>query len=218
MFAAGSVAPELAHVTARFAALAPFAPVATIELLPVGGAANAGTVRNRTMRVGARLADVTAEDAQAPATAKNAVTPPVIVGLDGGYVRNRHRRPERNFEVIAGKVIGPGDTQHRFAFARNGGSAAELAGVLVRAGVREGMPATDLSDGDAGLWHMQRQAQPVAAIVLDLFHIAMRFDHAHKSATGLCAGRPMLIMDSCAGATSSARNGGSSTAVGRVAW
>jgi hypothetical protein len=119
MFAAGSVAPELAHVTARFAALAPFAPVATIELLPVGGAANAGTVRNRTMRVGARLADVTAEDAQAPATAKNAVTPPVIVGLDGGYVRNRHRRPERNFEVIAGKVIGPGDTQHRFAFARH---------------------------------------------------------------------------------------------------
>jgi hypothetical protein len=28
-----------------------------------------------------------------------------MIGLDGGYVRSRHRRPERNFEVIAGKVI-----------------------------------------------------------------------------------------------------------------
>jgi hypothetical protein len=50
MFATGGVAPELAYVTAKFAALAPFAPVAATisELLPVGGKANAGTVRNRT--------------------------------------------------------------------------------------------------------------------------------------------------------------------------
>jgi hypothetical protein len=48
------VAPELAYVTARYAALAPFGKVADLlsELLPVSGALNAGTVRNRTMRVG----------------------------------------------------------------------------------------------------------------------------------------------------------------------
>ena len=41
-------APELAYVTAKFAALAPFGKVATLlsELLPMGGAQNAGTVRN----------------------------------------------------------------------------------------------------------------------------------------------------------------------------
>jgi hypothetical protein len=188
MFAAGGVAPELAYVTAKFAALAPFAPVAAIisELLPVGGAANAGTVRNRTMRVGTKLARLTAEDA--PALEPNVVTPAVIVGLDGGYVRSRHRRPERNFEVIAGKVIDPDGTQHRFAFARNGGSATQFAGALVRAGVREGTPATVLSDGDAGLWHLQRCVLPDAEIVLDWFHIAMRFDHVLKSAAGLGAG------------------------------
>ena len=51
---AATVAPELAYVTARYAALAPFGKVADLlsELLPVGGAANAGTVRNRTMRAG----------------------------------------------------------------------------------------------------------------------------------------------------------------------
>jgi hypothetical protein len=29
----------------------------------------------------------------------------LVVGFDGGYVRNRHRRPERNFEVVAGKAL-----------------------------------------------------------------------------------------------------------------
>jgi hypothetical protein len=33
------------------------------------------------------------------------VTPAVVIGLDGGYLHSRHRRPERNFEVIAGKVL-----------------------------------------------------------------------------------------------------------------
>ncbi len=48
-----AVPPKLAYVTAKFAALAPFAKVAEFlaELLPVGGAVNAGTARNRTRRV-----------------------------------------------------------------------------------------------------------------------------------------------------------------------
>src|SRR3982751_3869054 len=43
-----AVAPELAYVTAKFAALVPFGKVATLlsELLPISGAQNAGTVRN----------------------------------------------------------------------------------------------------------------------------------------------------------------------------
>jgi hypothetical protein len=96
VFATGGVAPELAYVTAKFAALAPFARVADLlaELLPASGAANAGTVRNRTMRVGATMAKLT--PAGAPPLEPGAVTPAVIVGLDGGYVRSRHRRPERN--------------------------------------------------------------------------------------------------------------------------
>jgi len=51
---AATVAPELAHVTARYAALASFGKVAALlsELLPVAGAQNAGTVRKRALRVG----------------------------------------------------------------------------------------------------------------------------------------------------------------------
>jgi hypothetical protein len=99
----GDVAPELAYVTAKFAALAPFARVADLlaELLPIGGAANPGTVRNRAMRIGTKMAVCPAGAAQRPDS--DVMAPPVIVGLDGGYVRSRHRRPERNFAVSCSK-------------------------------------------------------------------------------------------------------------------
>jgi hypothetical protein len=48
MEAVGDVSPELAYVMAKSAALAPFARVADMlsELLPIGGAVNAGTVQS----------------------------------------------------------------------------------------------------------------------------------------------------------------------------
>src|SRR5664279_5728769 len=102
---AATVAPELAYVTARYAALAPFGRVADLlsELLPVSGAPNAGTVRNRTMRVGEAVVQPSVTTTAEPAKARPVEA--VVVGLDGGYVRSRHRQDERHFEVIAGKVI-----------------------------------------------------------------------------------------------------------------
>ena len=117
----------------------------------------------------------------------NAVTPAVVVGLDGGYLRSRHCRPERNFEVIAGKVIGSDGGQHRFAFARNGASLDQFAGALARAGVCSHTPATVLSDGDTGLRTLQTRVLPEATFVLDWFHMAMRFEHVLKAATGVDA-------------------------------
>jgi hypothetical protein len=121
------VAPKLACVTARYAALAPVGKVADLlsELLPVSGARNAGTVRNRTMRVGEAVGQP-----NVTITAKSATPRPadsVVVGLDGGYVRSRHRQDERHFEVIAGKVIGAQGSQSRFAFARNSPAIASGA-------------------------------------------------------------------------------------------
>lgn len=184
----GGMAPELAYVTAKFAALAPFAKVADLlaELLPLGGAINAGTVRNRTRRVGEQIARLRSEGAADPDI--DAVTPAVVIGLDGGYLRSRHRRPERTFEVIAGKVLNLDGSQHRFAFARNGDSVSEFANAVVSAGIRLGTPATVLCDGDPGLWNLQRQVMPNATLVLDWFHIAMRFEHALQAARGLGAG------------------------------
>src|SRR3954451_18228774 len=106
-------APELAYVTAKFAALAPFGKVAALlsELLPISGAQNAGTVRNRTLRVGQDVVPLrSTKNAELPAAP---AAGPVVVGLDGGYVRSRHRQEERHFEVVAGKVINARGAQHR---------------------------------------------------------------------------------------------------------
>ncbi len=102
-----------------------------------------------------------------PATAR--LGEAVVVGLDGGYVRSRHRQDERHFEVIAGKVIDVQGGQSRFAFARNSPAIASDAfkQALAVAGVTADTPATVLCDGDAGLWRLQREALPNATIVLD---------------------------------------------------
>jgi len=186
---AGRVAPELlAYVTAKFAALAPFGKVATLlsELLPISGAQNAGTVRNRTLRVGQDVVQRPTKNAELPAAPADG---PVVVGLDGGYVRSRHR-PERHFEVVAGKVIDARGAQHRFAFARNGQATASEAfrQALATVGVGADTPATVLCDGDAGLWRLQREALPGATIVLDWWHAAVRFEHALQAARGLGVG------------------------------
>ncbi|MFL5284177.1 MAG: hypothetical protein ACJ8AW_25100 [Rhodopila sp.] len=185
-----AVAPELAYVTARYAALTPFGKVAVLlsELLPISGAQNAGTVRNRTRRVGEKVVRQHATE-----TAQRTTTPPggpVVVGLDGGYVRSRHSQEERHFEVIAGKVIDADGSQHRFAFTRNGqaASAEAFAQALAAAGVHADTPATVLCDGDAGLWRLQREALPAATVVLDWWHAGVRFEHALQAARGLGVG------------------------------
>jgi hypothetical protein len=185
-----AVAPELAYITARYAALAPFGKVAALlsELLPMSRPQNAGTVRNRTMRVGETVVrQQPSAETTKPPTAKP--TGPVVVGLDGGYVRNRDGGEGRHFEVIAGKVIDAGGVQHRFAFVRNGPVAASdvFTQALAAAGVDADTPATVLCDGDAGLWRLQRAALPQATIVLDWWHAAVRFEHALQAARGLGA-------------------------------
>ena len=185
-----AVAPELAYVTARYAALVPFGKAADLlsELLPISGAQHASTVRNRTLRVGAEVVQ-----ARAAASASGPALPAsgaAVVGIDGGYVRHRHRAEGRRFEVIAGKVIQADGAQHRFAFTRTGqaNTTAAFRAALAAAGVDANTPATVLCDGDAGLWRLQREVLPGATVVLDWWHAAVRFEHALQAARGLGAG------------------------------
>jgi hypothetical protein len=78
-----------------------------------------------------------------------------VVGLDGGYVRSRHRQDERHFEVIAGKVFDADGNQSRFAFARNGPATAfdafKQALVVVMLGCGGCSARRCRSDGRSGL-------------------------------------------------------------------
>jgi hypothetical protein len=88
------------------------------ELFPVDEGRNAATVRNRTLEVGRRLEEersqrqgsreaASVEGRKDESPHHELKTGEIVLGLDGGYVRNRHPRPERNFEVVAGKAVGP---------------------------------------------------------------------------------------------------------------
>ena len=154
------------------AALLPFGKAADFlgELLPLSAQTTGTTVRNRTMKVGKRLQ----KSARALADTSTASScEEVVVGLDGGYVRSRHPRPERNFEVVAGKVLDKNGDATRFAFVREGGAeavnAADLA--LSQRGVNESTSVTVLTDGDAGLRAIHSQVAPRAEHVLDWFHV-----------------------------------------------
>jgi hypothetical protein len=180
------VTPELKYLTAKLAALMPFGKVGDFlsELLPLSAKAAPGTIRNRTMRVGRRLQN------SAEALAVSARREPcerAVVGLDGGYVRSRHRRPEYNFEVVAGKVLDQEGSVARFAFVRDGGSVGESAAGLAmrRSGVNESTSVTVLTDGDAGLRAIQRRVAPEAKHVLDWFHVGMRFENLKQVAKGI---------------------------------
>src|ERR1039457_325194 len=182
------ITPELRYLTAKMAALLPFRKAADFlgELLPLSAQSTASTVRNRTMKVGKRL------EKAAKALATPASKDPckeLIVGFDGGYVRNRHQRPERNFEVIAGKALDSDGHATRFAFVRNGGSDAvsAIGLALQHRGANEATSVTVLTDGDAGLRAIQRQAAPHADHVLDWFHISMRFTNLQQTAKGIDA-------------------------------
>ena len=157
-----AVTPELAYVTARYAALALFGKVAALlsELLQLGGTQHASTVRNRTLRVGVEVVQAHAAEVAGRPAAQ--ATGPVVVGLDGGSVRDRHRDEERRFKVISGKVIGADGAQHRFAFVRDGQVPASEAfrQALAAAGVGADTPATVLCDADAELWRLQREILP----------------------------------------------------------
>ena len=183
-----AVAPELAYVTAQYAALAPLDKVAALlsELLPVSVTQHAITVRSRTLRVGAKIVQAyAAGTARQPTTAATGGS--VVVGLDGGYVRRQHRVEGRRFEVNAGKVIHAAGAKHRFAFTRTGLGATTEAfrAALAAAGVGVDTPATVLCNGDAGLWRLQREVLWNALPVLDWWHAAVRFEHALQAARGL---------------------------------
>ena len=107
-------------------------------------------------------------------TAKARSGPPtsddvVVVGLDGGYVRNRHQRPTRTFEVVAGQIRTGRTKVTRFAFVRVGrGAGAEaMTQALHDHGVSPGVHVTVLTDGDPGLRAIQRATMPDAHPVLD---------------------------------------------------
>ncbi len=114
-------APELLYLETRWASLMSFGLTAGLlkDVLPVDTRTNAATIRNHLYKISLRqelgdgqacLAEVEGDTADG----KELPLPegPIVVGIDGAYLRNWHDKGKK-FEVIVGKSV-PEVRDHRY--------------------------------------------------------------------------------------------------------
>jgi hypothetical protein len=117
----GHTAPELLYLETRWASLVSFGLTAGLlkDVLPVDTRTNAATIRNHLHKVALRqeaeLGDERPRFVEGDsANGKGLPMPegPIVVGIDGAYLRNWHDK-HRKFEVIVGKSV-PEVRDHRY--------------------------------------------------------------------------------------------------------
>jgi hypothetical protein len=189
------VAPERLYLEARWASLVPYAAAAGLlaDILPIASGANAKTLREHTLRVAERAETELAEERPCfidgcPAEWAGLPIPEgrIVVGLDGGYVRNWEDR-ETNFEVIVGRSV-PEDRDPRYVGLVHGYDPKpkrRLFDVLKSQGLQANQDVTFLTDGGEEIRALTELVSPVSEHVLDWFHITMRLTVLEQYARGV---------------------------------
>lgn len=195
-------APELQYLQVKWAASMSYG--LTLEILrdvfPIDDALGKEAIRNNVARIARRLdAELSDEPtvsvhneslAEVPTTNP---TLPLIIGIDGGYVRGRASDASKDgcFEVIVGKSV-PAEGQAKcFGFVQRIEEKPKrrLRNVLDAQGFQEHQPIVFLSDGADTVRNLQRDMSPNAEHILDWFHITMRITVMSNSIAGLEKGR-----------------------------
>jgi hypothetical protein len=191
----GHVAPERLYLEARWASLVPYAAAAGLlaDVLPVASGANATTVRQHVLRVAERAEAELGKEQMSfvegcPARWAELPIPEgrIVVGLDGGYVRDWDER-KANFELIVGRSI-PQDRAPRYIGLVHGYDRKpkrRLFDLLQQQGLQANQDVTFLTDGGEEVRSLTELVTPEAEHVLDWFHIAMRLTVLEQYARGV---------------------------------
>jgi hypothetical protein len=178
--------PELLALQAKLAAQMSYRRVVETmrEFLPVDDKINHVTVRNRTLRVGARIDAI-----ELPGAQPRSATTEWTLAIDGGFVRGRAKAEIRSFEILTGRLAAPGEKPRVFACVRS-----ELPDVALRltsiVQTHSGTSHPRLSvitDGANAIQNIYRQLPFAATPILDWFHISMRVRHLEQIVRGLLA-------------------------------
>jgi len=198
------VAPERLYLEARWSSLVSYAAAAGLlaDVLPIASGANAKTLREHTLRVAERADAELADERPSfidgcPADWADLSIPEgrIVVGLDGGYVRNWEDR-KTNFEVIVGRSV-PEDRNARYVGLVHGYDSKpkrRLFDTLKSQALQANQDVTFLTDGGQEIRALTELVTPVSEHVLDWFHITMRL-----TVLGQCA-RGVAHHDEAAGA------------------
>jgi len=160
------ISAELECVQSELAATVSYGRSAQLlhMLLPVGPGHSASTVRDRTLRVGARMEAELTVTAGLPEHQSTVTT----VGLDGGYVRHCCPEPAKSFEIVAGRVLAEDGSQRSVGFVRTIDKHSRTRvqrAVAEQGGAKAGMMV--FTDGDTRLRDLQMSVLPDATHVLD---------------------------------------------------
>jgi hypothetical protein len=175
---------------ARWASLVPYAAAAGLlaDILPITSGTNAPTLREHVLHVAERAEAELGEERPCfidgcPAEWQELPIPEgrIVVGLDGGYVRNWEYR-KANFEVIVGRSL-PEDRDARYVGLVHGYDPKpkrRLFDVLKSQGLQANQDVTFLTDGGEEVRALSELVTPASEHVLDWFHITMRLTAARQ--------------------------------------
>ncbi len=197
------VSPELMYLEVKWSSLLPYEVSCDLlhDVLPVDEKLNGVTIRNHLFQVAERMEEELGEER--PCLFEGCEQDweqlpipdgPLTVGLDGGFVRARHKRG--CFEVIVGKSIlefkrneeeGAEKSQKRFGFVQTFDEKPRrrVFEVLKSQGMAMNQQVTFLSDGGDDVRQVQQYLSPEAEYCLDWFHITMRITVMKQMAKGL---------------------------------
>src|SRR3954453_4963232 len=178
--------PEYERTLAEMGARLPYRRARALldDLFPLGTPPVVETIRQRTLRVGARLeCQAAAPSRSTPAVAASSIT----LSIDTGHVRAVPTCQGRTFEIIVAQASNDNGKPLVFASVPDEADhqAQQLRGVLHELGAANTTPVTILSDGADG----PRAVGEAASLgptrhVLDCFHLAMRIHHVAQAVQG----------------------------------
>src|SRR5690348_16019812 len=178
--------PELDQIRARYSALLPYRVAAGVleHLLPIGAGITHETLRAHTLKRGAELRDAAPAE---PAVAAAAVT----LSVDSTSIRSCEDG-QRHLEVRLGNVETATGARQVFAAVARTDTRIET---LIRRRLQEvghtpDTALTAFTDGCPGLRSILAEAGVAEPPFLDWFHIALRLEHAEKTAGSLPSDTP----------------------------
>jgi len=110
----------------------------------------------------------------------------IVIGLDGGYIRDRNDR-KKNFELIVGRSL-PEDGDPRyigFVHGYDRKPQRRILDHLKKQGVQDNQDITFITDGREEVRSLAEMIAPASEHVLDWFHITMRITVLRQFAQGL---------------------------------
>ena len=183
--------PELLYLETKWASLVSYGMTVDLlkDILPIDRA-NISTVRRHLNKIAAR-AEVELDgerpcSSQGMPDVRQDESDPVVVGIDGGYVRNWHDK-KRRFEAVVGKSIVRHQNDRYFDLVQTHDHQLKrrVVSVLREQGLSMTDEMTFLTDGADNVRNLALDMSPSAQHLLDWFHLTMRLTVLIRYTKGL---------------------------------